>query len=118
MMRGSGPGGGMPIDNAIYDTEPWRDERGIFAALVALTPPRFTYMRDVLVGKLGYALPGLRVLDVGCGGGFLAEAFAHAGCRVTGIDPSAPTIRQAAEHASTADLQVDYRVASGAAIPF
>jgi 2-polyprenyl-6-hydroxyphenyl methylase / 3-demethylubiquinone-9 3-methyltransferase len=108
----------MPVDNAIYDTEPWRDERGIFAALAALTPPRFTYMRDVLVGKLGYALAGLRVLDVGCGGGFLAEAFARAGCRVTGIDPSAPTIRQAEEHASAVGLGIDYRMASGEALPF
>jgi 2-polyprenyl-6-hydroxyphenyl methylase/3-demethylubiquinone-9 3-methyltransferase len=108
----------MPIDNAIYDTEPWRDERGIFAALAALTPPRFAYLRDVLVGKLAYALPRLRVLDVGCGGGFLAEAFAHAGCRVTGIDPSAPAIQQAEEHASAVGLRIDYRMASGEAIPF
>lgn len=108
----------MPVDNALYDTEPWRDERGFLSALSALTPVRFGYMRDVLVDKLHIALNGKRVLDIGCGGGFLAEEFAKRGCDVTGIDPSAPTITQAEAHAREVGLSIDYRVAPGEAIPF
>src|SRR4051794_39607442 len=101
----------MPVDNTIYDTEPWRDEHGFLCTLYALTPPRFAYLRETLTRKCGIALAGMRALDVGCGGGFLAEEFARAGCRVTGIDPSGPTIRQAEEHARNAGLPITYRVA-------
>jgi 2-polyprenyl-6-hydroxyphenyl methylase/3-demethylubiquinone-9 3-methyltransferase len=108
----------MPVDNAIYDTEPWRDEGRLLYTLYALTPPRFAYLRDTLMRTLGRGLAGMRALDVGCGGGFLAEEFAKMGCRVTGIDPSGPTIRQAAEHARDVGLPITYRVAPGEAIPF
>lgn len=108
----------MPVDNAIYDTEPWRDEWGFLSALAALTPVRFGYMRDVLVHKLDSDPQGKRTLDIGCGGGFLAEEFARLGCAVTGIDPSAPSIAQAHAHAEAAGLTITYRVASGEAIPF
>jgi 2-polyprenyl-6-hydroxyphenyl methylase/3-demethylubiquinone-9 3-methyltransferase len=108
----------MPVDNTIYDTEPWRDEHRLLSTLYALTPPRFAYLRDTLTQTLGLDLAGKRALDVGCGGGFLAEEFAKAGCRVTGIDPSGPTIRQAEEHAREAGLQITYRVAPGETIPF
>jgi 2-polyprenyl-6-hydroxyphenyl methylase / 3-demethylubiquinone-9 3-methyltransferase len=108
----------MPVDNAIYDTEPWRDERRFLSALAALTPVRFGYMRDVLVHTLDVDPPGKRTLDIGCGGGFLAEEFAKLGCDVMGIDPSAPSIAQAAAHAADAGLTIMYRVASGEALPF
>lgn len=108
----------MPVDNAIYDTAPWRDERGVLSALAALTPVRFSYLRDVLEHKRCITLGGTRVLDVGCGGGVLAEEFAKVGCRVTGIDPSGPTIAQAAAHAQAVGLAIDYLVAPGEAIPF
>ncbi|MHB8647463.1 MAG: bifunctional 2-polyprenyl-6-hydroxyphenol methylase/3-demethylubiquinol 3-O-methyltransferase UbiG [Thermomicrobiales bacterium] len=108
----------MPVDNAIYDTEPWRDEKRFLSALSALTPVRFGYLRDVLVNKLRLDPAGKQTLDVGCGGGFLAEEFAKLGCAVTGIDPSIPTIAQADAHAKGAGLTITYRVASGEAIPF
>ncbi|MGI8854726.1 MAG: bifunctional 2-polyprenyl-6-hydroxyphenol methylase/3-demethylubiquinol 3-O-methyltransferase UbiG [Thermomicrobiales bacterium] len=108
----------MPVDNAIYDTEPWRDERGFLSTLAALTPVRFGYLRDVLVNTLHIDLTGRRVLDIGCGGGFLAEEFAALGCDVTGIDPSAPTIAEARAHADAVELKITYRVATGEAIPF
>lgn len=108
----------MPVDNDFYDTAPWRDERGVLYTLHALTPVRFGYMRDVLVKKLHTDPIGKRVLDVGAGGGFLSEEFAKLGCAVTGIDPSAPSIAHAAEHARAAGLTITYRVASGEAIPF
>lgn len=108
----------MPVDNALYDTEPWRDAHGFLSTLHALTPVRFGYMRDVLVDTLRIDPVGKRALDVGCGGGFLAEEFAKLGCVVTGIDPSAPTIAQAHAHAKEAGLTIEYRVAPGEAIPF
>lgn len=108
----------MPVDNALYDTEPWRDENRFLYTLHVLTPVRFGYMRDVLVNHLRLDPQGTRALDIGCGGGFLAEEFAKLGCSVTGIDPSAPSIVQAAAHAARAGLAIAYRVASGEAIPF
>ncbi|MDQ2786208.1 MAG: bifunctional 2-polyprenyl-6-hydroxyphenol methylase/3-demethylubiquinol 3-O-methyltransferase UbiG [Chloroflexota bacterium] len=108
----------MPVDNAVYDTEPWRDETRFLSALAALTPVRFGYMRDVLVNKLHIDPRRKQILDIGCGGGFLAEEFAALAGDVTGIDPSAPTIVQAAAHAKEAGLAITYRVASGETIPF
>lgn len=108
----------MPVDNTIYDTEPWRDESHILFTLSVLTPVRFEYLRDVLVRELHVDPSGKRALDIGCGGGFLAEEFAKIGCVVSGIDPSGPTITQAEAHAVETGLTIDYRTASGEAIPF
>lgn len=58
------------------------------------------------------------MLDVGCGGGLLAEEFARIGCRVTGVDPSSPSLDTARAHASAAGLDIDYRGASGERLPF
>jgi 2-polyprenyl-6-hydroxyphenyl methylase/3-demethylubiquinone-9 3-methyltransferase len=60
----------------------------------------------------------LRVLDVGCGGGLLAEEFARIGCRVTGVDPSSRSLEVARAHAAAAGLEIDYRAASGEGLPF
>jgi 2-polyprenyl-6-hydroxyphenyl methylase/3-demethylubiquinone-9 3-methyltransferase len=59
----------------------------------------------------------LRALDIGCGGGFLAEEFARLGCRVVGVDPSAVSIETARRHAAATGLDVDYRVGSGERLP-
>ena len=55
-------------------------------------------------------LEGLRVLDIGCGGGILAEDLARAGARVTGLDPSRETILVARAHARGLGLPIEYRV--------
>jgi len=62
------------------------------------------------------ALAGKRVLDVGCGGGILAEAMAQRGARVTGIDLSAKPLRVAQLHALESGVQVDYRETSAEAM--
>lgn len=54
-------------------------------------------------------LHGLKVLDIGCGGGILSEALARLGADVTGIDLAERNIRIAQEHAKHARLQIDYR---------
>ena len=109
----------MPVDNELYDrlAGSWWDERGFLHALVALNPARFGYMRRVLTEEFGLQPEGLRVLDVGCGGGLLAEEFARLGCTVTGVDPSEASLAAAREHAAGQGLAIEYRRARGEALP-
>lgn len=81
----------------------WWDPKGEFRALHDINPVRLAYVRDRagLYGKL--------ILDVGCGGGLLAEAMAAKGGRVTGIDMVGPALAVARSHARQSGLSVDYR---------
>jgi 2-polyprenyl-6-hydroxyphenyl methylase / 3-demethylubiquinone-9 3-methyltransferase len=110
----------MPVDNLLYDrlAASWWDERGFLHALAALNPARFGYMRRVLTEELHLTPTGLQVLDVGCGGGLLAEEFARLGCAVTGVDPSQESLTAAGEHAATQGLAIGYQRGSGEALPF
>src|SRR4051812_6078978 len=111
----------MPVDNQIYDRigESWWDEdEFIYLLRSALNPVRFRYFQDVLATELQGAPGGRRVLDVGCGGGFMTEEFARLGYRVSGIDPSEPSIDAARRHAAAGGLQVDYTVGAGERLPF
>src|SRR4051794_32107040 len=72
-VRGEGP---MPVDNQVYDrlSHTWWEEDGFLNVLKsALNPSRFGYMRRILTVDLGHDPKRLRILDVGCGGGLLAE---------------------------------------------
>src|SRR5256714_15662908 len=82
----------------------WWSDVGPFAGLHELNAARVEYFRAVFNG-----FGGKRVLDVGCGGGILAEALASEGARVTGIDPSERSLTAAREHAQRAGLAIDYR---------
>jgi 2-polyprenyl-6-hydroxyphenyl methylase / 3-demethylubiquinone-9 3-methyltransferase len=110
----------MPVDNALYDrmADTWWDEGGLLHALTALNPARFGYMRRVLTEDLRLEPAALSVLDIGCGGGLLAEEFARLGCTVTGVDPSEESLAAARTHAASHGLQITYRPASGEALPF
>jgi 2-polyprenyl-6-hydroxyphenyl methylase/3-demethylubiquinone-9 3-methyltransferase len=110
----------MPIDNTLYDrfAETWWDEGAWLFMLHALTPARFGYMRRVLLEQLHLDPSGLRALDLGCGGGILAEEFARLGVSVTGVDPSAASIDAARRHAEQQGLAIRYEVAQGEALPF
>ena len=59
----------------------------------------------------------MRALDVGCGGGFLAEEFARLGFDVVGVDPSTVFIEAARRHAAASSLKIDYRVGEGEQLP-
>jgi 2-polyprenyl-6-hydroxyphenyl methylase/3-demethylubiquinone-9 3-methyltransferase len=109
----------MPIDNDLYNRigESWWDEGNPLNILHRITPGRFAYFREILTNRLGLGLAGLRVLDIGCGGGFLAEEFARLGCQVVGVDPSEVSIETARRHAAATALDVDYRVGSGERLP-
>src|ERR1051325_3523145 len=86
----------------------WWSDAGPFAGLHELNVVRVEYFRAVFNG-----FGGKRVLDVGCGGGILAEALASEGARVTGIDPSERSLTAARDHAQPAGLAVDYRRCAG-----
>jgi 2-polyprenyl-6-hydroxyphenyl methylase/3-demethylubiquinone-9 3-methyltransferase len=109
----------MPIDNHLYDrlAASWWDESGPLHTLAALNPVRFGFLRDALAG-IGLDPHGSAALDIGCGGGLLAEEFARLGCRVSGIDPSAGSLAAAAAHARAAGLAIDYRQGTGEALPY
>src|SRR5579871_5971315 len=80
--------------------------RGEFRPLHLLNP-----LRTEFVLKRAQ-VAGARVLDVGCGGGLLAESLARAGALVTGIDLAPAMIEVARAHAAAEGLSIDYRVAS------
>lgn len=111
----------MAVDNELYNrlSSTWWDENEPLNLLrTSINPGRFGYFRDVLVTQLQIDPRGRKVLDVGCGGGLLAEEFARLGCQVIGIDPSASSLATARAHAQQAGLDIDYRVGAGEDLPF
>lgn len=111
----------MPVDNAMYDrlAEGWWDpDTFLYTLRSGINPGRFPYLRRTMVDTLGIEPRGTRVLDVGCGGGLLAEEFAALGCRVTGVDPSVASLTTARAHAAQGALAIDYLEGSGEALPF
>ncbi|MDV2475427.1 3-demethylubiquinone-9 3-O-methyltransferase [Rhodococcus zopfii] len=110
----------VAIDNHVYDRigEGWWDESNPLNLLQgSLTPARYGYFRDVLRERGFATLDGLRALDIGSGGGFLAERFARAGCDVVGIDPSTVSLDTAHRHAAASGLSIDYRRGVGERLP-
>lgn len=96
----------------------WWDPHGRFRPLHALAPVRLAYIRDRLVGHFGLdatadrPLDGLRLIDVGCGGGLVSEPLARLGASVVGVDAGAETIAAARAHAESEGVVVDYRHAT------
>lgn len=84
----------------------WWDPRGPMAPLHAITPLRLDYVQQ------SRPLKGLRIADIGCGGGLMAEAMTHAGAQVTAVDLSTELLDAARLHADDAGLDVDYRETS------
>ena len=82
----------------------WWDPEGEFKPLHLLNPTRLGYISDQLGG-----LFGRNTLDVGCGGGILAESMARAGARVTGIDMAPDGLNVARLHALEAGVNIDYQ---------
>ena len=109
------------INNEIYDefAETWWDENEFLHLLKAMVNPwRVPYFRDALLRHFGPDLSQVRLLDIGAGGGVLAEEFAALGCRVTGIDISPRSVDVARAHAAGRGLSIDYRVGSGTSLSF
>lgn len=111
----------MPVDNDVYNAPAdiwWDDTQPLSFLRIAVNPARFGYFHNVLVNSLGLDLTGMEALDIGCGGGFLAEEFARLRCRVMGIDPSGPSLATARAHAALSGLDITYQRATGEDIPF
>ena len=93
----------------------WWDPRGKMAPLHKFNPVRLGYIRDRTAVRFGRdpkqlgCLKGLRVLDIGCGGGILSEPLARLGAAMVGADPSATNIEAAKLHAEQSGLAIDYR---------
>ncbi len=94
----------------------WWNQEGSFRPLHEINPLRVRYVRDALNARIGTGsddrpLAGLAILDVGCGGGLMAEPLTRLGASVTGIDPSARNIAAASHHARMMGLRIEYRCA-------
>lgn len=96
----------------------WWDQDGAARPLHRMNPLRIGYVRDRICARLGRdplapkPLSGLKILDVGCGGGLLSEPMARLGAEVTGVDAGAEAIGVARAHAAESGLDIDYRCAS------
>ena len=104
------------IDNFAALSDQWWNQKGPMAPLHAFTPVRIDYILQAIGRffpiKTGVkpSLAGLKILDIGCGGGLLAEPMSRLGAKVTGIDVTAPAISAARTHAGSMQLAIDYQV--------
>ena len=100
----------------------WWDADGPFWPLHQLNELRTTYILDKLCAQFGRdatsekPLDGLRVLDVGCGGGILSESMARCGASVTGIDVVEKNIRIASLHAAQQGLDIEYNMTTASSL--
>jgi 2-polyprenyl-6-hydroxyphenyl methylase/3-demethylubiquinone-9 3-methyltransferase len=100
----------------------WWDARGPMAALHKFNPVRLAYIRDRVAEHFSRdparldGLAGLRMLDIGCGGGILSEPLARLGASVVGADPADGNIAVAQRHAAQSGLAIDYRNTSAEAL--
>lgn len=102
------------ISHFAKDSEHWWDENGPFAPLHRLNPVRMKFIRDAVAGHFErpadtmLPLKGLKILDIGCGGGLVCEPLARMGATVTGIDADLVAIKAARAHAEAAGVEVNY----------
>jgi 2-polyprenyl-6-hydroxyphenyl methylase/3-demethylubiquinone-9 3-methyltransferase len=93
----------------------WWNPEGKFKPLHMLNPVRLDYITSQIAAEFGRDLAGpapfqgLRILDIGCGGGLLSEPMARLGADVVGADAAARNIPVAQVHAAQSGLAIDYR---------
>lgn len=104
------------IGRFAQEAESWWDPEGALGVLHRLNPVRLTFIRAELCRhfhrdeRAMRPFHGLKLLDIGCGGGLVAEPMARLGFAVTAIDASEETIAVARNHAEASGLLIDYRV--------
>ena len=121
-----GPGGST-IDAAevarfaaLADT--WWDPAGKMGMLHKFNPVRLGFIKEAACRRFSRdpkrldSLAGLRVLDIGCGGGILSEPIARLGAAVVGADPAGANVEAAKVHAGREGLAIDYRVTTAEAL--
>ncbi|MDO7557723.1 MAG: bifunctional 2-polyprenyl-6-hydroxyphenol methylase/3-demethylubiquinol 3-O-methyltransferase UbiG [Loktanella sp.] len=93
----------------------WWDLEGKFKPLHMMNPVRLDYITRQIAAEFGRDLSrpapfeGLRILDIGCGGGLLCEPMARLGATIVGADAAARNIPVAKIHAEKSGLDIDYR---------
>ena len=93
--------------------EEWWNPTGKFKPLHKFNPIRIKYIKDNLINDFDLInkkkpLDGLKILDIGCGGGLLSEPMARLGAKVTGIDPVKRNIEIAKHHLKRSKLDIKY----------
>ena len=93
--------------------EEWWNPTGKFKPLHKFNPIRIKYIKDNLINDFDLInkkkpLDGLKILDIGCGGGLLSEPMARLGAKVTGIDPVRRNIEIAKHHLKKSKLDIKY----------
>ena len=100
----------------------WWDPNGKFAPLHLFNPVRLAFIREQALARFGRdprtpaPFEGLRLLDIGCGGGLLSEPMRRTGFSVTGVDASERNIGTAGTHAAEMGLEIDYRCSTAEAL--
>ncbi len=100
----------------------WWAPNGKMRPLHKLNPVRITFIRDLACEAFDRSprkldcLAGLRILDIGCGGGILSEPLTRLGGNVIGVDPAGENVEVAKVHAKEAGLAIDYRATTAEAL--
>jgi 2-polyprenyl-6-hydroxyphenyl methylase/3-demethylubiquinone-9 3-methyltransferase len=100
----------------------WWDAGGRMGMLHKLNPVRLKFIKEAACRQFERdpkrldSLEGLRILDIGCGGGILSEPLARLGAEVVGADPAVPNIEAAKVHAAGTGLRLDYRATTAEAL--
>lgn len=100
----------------------WWDPKGKFRPLHMMNPVRLDYIVTQISAEFGRdrnslrPFEGLRILDIGCGGGLIAEPMARLGAQVVGADAAAGNISVASLHAEQHGLTIDYRATTAEAL--
>jgi 2-polyprenyl-6-hydroxyphenyl methylase/3-demethylubiquinone-9 3-methyltransferase len=127
MTSSTKPRPGSTVDAAEVErfsalAEEWWDPLGKMGVLHKFNPVRLGFIKAAACrnferdGKRLDALAGLRLLDIGCGGGVLSEPLARLGAAVVGADPAEANIAAARLHAAEAGVAVDYRATTAEAL--
>ena len=110
------------VDRFSRMAQEWWDPTGKFRPLHKFNPVRLTYIRDKVIEHFGgdkrslKPFDGLRVLDIGCGGGLLSEPISRMGAEMVGADASETNIEVAKIHAEQSGTDVDYRATTAEAL--
>lgn len=100
----------------------WWDPKGKFAPLHKFNPVRLVFIREQALYRFGRdpaarrPFEGLRLLDIGCGGGLLSEPMSRLGFEVVAVDASERNIGTASTHAAEQGLSIDYRCSTAEAL--
>ena len=100
----------------------WWDPQGKFAPLHKFNPTRLAFIRETVIRHFSLdtdqkaPFSGLKLLDIGCGGGLLCEPMARLGAEVLGADAGEANIKTASVHAAEQDLSIEYRATTAEAL--